>query len=112
MVTPAARSKLAGMEQEDESIWLSLLRLFWGMRWRFLGFATLLVGIHFALQYGDVLFPHRRNWTNVDTLLVILFGGMIFWGYSSDTRKRIDKLEKRIAQLESKHKTTTERPIQ
>ena len=112
MVTPAARSKLAGMEQEDESIWLSLLRLFWGVRWRFLGLIAFLVGVHFILEYGDTLFPHHRSWTDVDTLLAILFGGMILWGNSADTRQRIDKLEKRIAQLESEHKTTTERPIQ
>ena len=103
------------MEKKDEtfgSLWIAILRVFWDMRWRFLGFVALLVGIHFALRFGDTLFPHRRSWNDVDTLLAILFGGMILWGNSADTRQRIDKLEKRIAQLESKHKTTTERPIQ
>jgi hypothetical protein len=92
---------MAEKEESSGSLWLAILRVLWDMRWRFLGFAALLVGIHFALQYGDVLFPHRRNWTDIDTLLAILFGGMIFWGYSSDTRKRIVELEKRVKELEA-----------
>jgi hypothetical protein len=98
------------MEKKDEtfgSLWIAILRVFWDMRWRFLGFVALLVGIHFALRFGDTLFPHRRSWNDVDTLLAVLFGGMILWGYSSDTRKRIDKLEKRIEGLEAEKKPPT-----
>jgi hypothetical protein len=74
------------------------------MRWSFIACAVALVAIHFAIEYVDVLFPNQRPWTAADTVLVLVFGGMIVWGYFGGLRRRVEQLEATVEELQRKVK--------
>lgn len=89
---------------EHGSVWLGILRIFWDMRWPFLGFVVVIVGIHFAFEYGDVLFPNQRPVTALDAVGMLFFGGLIVWSHISSANKRIAKLEEDVEELQRKAK--------
>jgi hypothetical protein len=91
-------------EKERKALWFDLLLLPWEMRWQLLLLGIAWVGIHFAVEYADALFPSRKPLTLGDVCLLSLFGGMIVYGYSSDTRKRVEKLEETVERLQKQLK--------
>jgi hypothetical protein len=82
--------------------WIEVLKVFWDMRWALCGIAVVTVGVYFGVEFRDVLFPHRRSLSPTDWLMAVAFVGLLLWGYSNDTRKRVEKLEQQIEDLERK----------
>jgi len=98
---------MAGQPTKPTSTGVAILRVFWDMRWYFLGFAALMVGIHYAFALGGFLFFNGRGLTTTGTLLAAVFVGMILWGFLPNTRKRLNELEKRVKELEAEKKPPT-----
>jgi hypothetical protein len=85
-------------------LWLEILGVFWDMRWSFIGCAAMVAAICFAIEHVDVLFPNQRPWTAADTLLTLIFSGMIVWGCFGGLRGRVEKLEATVEELQRKLK--------
>jgi len=86
-------------DKEPDFPWRGIFSVFWEMRWQFAGLAVFMVAVHFAIEFRDVLFPHRRGFSLTDVGLAVIFCGMISWGSTSGTNKRIQSLEEKIEDL-------------